>query len=259
MAILVFQHHALETPGRLGAILRDYGHRLNVIELHEGDNLPPDLDGIDGVLSLGGPMNVDQTTEHTWIEGELDLLRRAHEAHIPVVGLCLGAQLVAKALGGEVGAMTQPEAGWHPVNLAFPGTIDPLHNGIPWRTNQLHLHAQEVTSLPDGGTPLAGSQACRTQAYKVGLTTYCFQYHFEWKRDTIEKVLRENSDMLQQAGASTDDVIAGLDTHYELHRHLGDRLCHNIANLLMPIDKRFGGRHGTAEPTPLANWQPAES
>ncbi|MFW6060108.1 MAG: type 1 glutamine amidotransferase [Phycisphaeraceae bacterium] len=259
MAILIFQHHPLEGPERLGAILRGYGHRLRVCELYEDPTLPPDLDGIDGVVSLGGPMNVDQADEHAWMAGEMQMLREAHEHKIPVVGICLGAQLVAKALGGEVSAMEQPEVGFEPVQLAFPGTIDPVHNGIPWRTWQFHMHGQEVTTLPGDGTPLSGSKACRTQAYKVGLTTYCFQYHFEWTRQTIDAVLEKNSAMVEQTGKSDEEIRAAIDAHYEMFRHLDDRLCHNIAALLMPIDKRFGARHAPAEPNPLKNWQPAKS
>ncbi len=259
MAILVFQHHPLEGPSRLGAILRDYGHRLHVCELHEGQPLPPDLDGIDGIVSLGGPMNVDDTAEHPWLAGEMDLIRQAHEREVPVVGLCLGAQLLTKALGGEITAMDQPEAGWQPIQLAFPGTIDPLFSGTPWRSWQFHLHSQEITALPAGATPLAGSKICRTQSFKVGLTSYGFQYHFEWTKADITSALEAHRDLFNAAEIKPEAVQTDTEQYYELYRHLGDRMCHNIANLLVPIDKRFGGRHGTVEPTPVANWQPAKS
>ena len=259
MAILVFQHHADETPGRLGATLRDYGHRLRICELFEGEALPPDLDGVDGVVSLGGPMNVDDTHEHAWLDGEIELLRQAHERELPIVGICLGAQLVARALGGAVGPMDQPEVGWQPVQLAFPGTMDPVFGGIPWRTQQFHMHGQQITTLPDGATGLAGSPMCPQQSFKAGLTTYCFQYHFEWNQREIESALQANNALLEKAGVSADQIKQDTAQHYEMHRHLGDRLCHNIANLLMPIDKRYGTTHAAVEPAPIPNWQPAKS
>jgi len=255
MPILVFEHTPSETPARLGAALRDQGHRLRVLELYEGDPLPPDLDDVHGILSLGGPMNVDQTEQHNWIYSEMELIRAAHERELPVVGLCLGAQMVAKALGGEVGPMDQPEAGWHQVELAFPGTMDPIYSGTPWRTQQFHLHSQQVTTLPPEATHLASSPQCQYQAFKVGLTTYAFQYHFEWNREELETVISENESMLREAGCDPDELRRQTDEHYELYRHLGDRLGHMLATLLFPIDKRYGSRPSE----PVANYSPSGS
>lgn len=259
MALIVFEHDPLESPARLGAVLRDSGHKLRVIELHAGDPLPPDLDDVDGLVSLGGPMNVDEENQYPWMAGEMDLIRQAHETKLPVVGICLGAQLIAKALGGEVAAMQTPETGYGPVKLAFPGTIDPIMSGIPWTSPQFHLHGQEITKLPGGATPLAASKATKNQAFKVGLTTYAFQYHFEWTREQIEAVLDQGSELLQKAGVTPDAIREQAQQHHELYRHLGDRLAQNLTDLLFPLDKRLGGRRGERETTPVKNWRPAES
>ncbi len=103
MAIVVFQHADECRPGRLGLTLRDHGFRLDIRRVDRGDAIPPDFDNIDGVVSLGGPQYV--TDSHAWIQRELDFLAKAHERGLPVVGICLGAQLIGKALGGEVGPM----------------------------------------------------------------------------------------------------------------------------------------------------------
>src|SRR5690606_9295573 len=114
--------------------------------------------------------------QHPWMAGEMALLKAAYEAEIPIVGICLGCQLLAAALGGEVGPMDAgPEIGWHTVQLGFPGTIDPLHNGVPWKTTQFHAHGQEIKKLPAGAVPLAGSKACKMQAWKAGYRTCGFQ------------------------------------------------------------------------------------
>ncbi|MEX0886817.1 MAG: type 1 glutamine amidotransferase [Phycisphaeraceae bacterium] len=249
MAILVVEHHASEHPAQLGSILRDHGHRLRVVELHAGDPLPPDLDDIDGIISLGGPMNVTDAEKHPWMAREMELLRQAHEAGIPIVGVCLGAQMIAAALGGTVAAMDQAEIGWHPVRLAFPGTIDPLMAGIPWNARQFHLHGQAVTDLPPGATPLAGSAMCRVQAFKVGLKTYGFQYHFEWTRDDIERVLSRHADWIRAGGADADALRRDMDLHYDTYRHLGDRQIANFADLLFALEKRLGGQRGA-----IGNW-----
>lgn len=250
MAILVLQHHPAEHPARLGATLRDFGHRLRVIELNDGDALPPDLDDVDGIITLGGPMNVDQAGKHPWLEAEFELVRRAHEQGVPLVGLCLGAQVIAHALGGKVQPMDQPEVGWLAVRQSFPGTIDPLLSGIPWRTTQFHLHGQQITDLPEGGVPLAGSDATPIQAFKVGLRTYAFQYHFELARPDIDAMLEASRTWVEPT-VSIDQVRDATADHYELYRHLGDRLGSNIANLLMPLDKRLAGKRGADE-----SWLP---
>ena len=256
MAIVLFEHYAYDKPARVGDILRDVGHQLRVIKLHEGEPVPVDLDDIDGIVSLGGPMNVTERNEHAWMEPEMALLKAAHDADVPIVGVCLGMQMLAEALGGEVGPMEKPEYGFEQVQLGFPGTIDPIYAGVPWKSWQFHSHRQEVKKLPDGATPLAGSKACRTQAFKVGLRTYGFQYHFEWTKPDLKAVL----DRVEQAGRAGDIDLGAtrsqIDEHYDLYRHLSDRLISNLATLLFAIDKRLGHR-ATIEA--VANFKPAKS
>ncbi len=236
MAIVILEHHPDETSAELGATLLRHNHRLRVLKLHAGQAVPPDLDDVDGVVSMGGPMNVEDAAAHPWMVAELALLKAAHERGVPIVGVCLGAQLVAAALGGEVKAMAAPEIGWHNVKLAFPGTVDPILQGIAWDTMQFHVHGQEVVKLPPEGVPLAGSKVCKTQAFKVGLTTYAFQYHFEWNQGQLQRILANDQWLRQHA--DTTAIAAQIDEHYTGYRRRGDRLCDNIANLLLPIDKR---------------------
>lgn len=247
MAILIFQHHRAEPTCRLGETLQDIGHRLRTVALYEGESLPSDLDDVDGVISMGGPMNVDQADAFPWIEGEMALIKQAHEAKLPVVGICLGAQLVAKALGGEVGPMEQAEVGFGPLRLAFPGTTDPIYAGIPWSTTTFHAHAQQVTDLPPGATPLAGSPACKNQAFKVGLTTYAFQYHFEWDRADLARVLSSMTGWLTEIGADVPAIKADIDKSYPMYRHLGDRLCRTLTDLVFPLDKRLSHKLGPVQ------------
>jgi len=237
MSLIVFQHQSDETSSQLGVTLARHGHKLRTVKLWAGEPVPPDFDDVDGVISMGGAMDVEQKDAHRWIEKELNYLRRAHEAELPIVGICLGAQLVAEALGGTVGKMDKPEVGWGEVKLAFPGTIDPVLAGIPWQSMQMHFHGCEVTDLPPDSTPLAGSALCRTQAFKVGLTTYAFQYHPEWTRTEIEHFA--SLPFVEQAGQSTEQIIEGCEEHYALYRHLGDRLAERMAQILFPLDKRY--------------------
>ena len=236
MSLLVFVHAAHEGPCVLGRILQDHGHKLCFVHLHQNQPVPPDLDLVDGLVIMGGPMNIDEIAEHPWLTEEMAYIRTAHQAGKPIVGICLGAQLIAAALGGEVKAMPQPEVGWHPLKLAFPGTTDPLLAGIPWNTMQFHLHGQEVTKLPPDALTLAGSTLCRQQAFRVGLTTYAFQYHFEWNKDDLTTVLGDP--FITRTGHDPQVIQQDIAKHYTTYRRLGDRLSENITELLFPIDRR---------------------
>jgi GMP synthase (glutamine-hydrolysing) len=236
MSLLVFQHHKNEPASILGTVLRDHGHHLRVIELYAGQSVPSDLDNVDGIISMGGPANVDETEKYPWLAKEMEYLKNAHARSVPMVGICLGAQLIATALGGKVAAMAKPEVGWAGIKLAFPGTVDTIYQGIPWESMQGHLHGQEVTQLPPGGTPLAGSKLCKTQAFKVGLTTYAFQYHFEWTEQDIR--LAAKDEMVARSDTTSDSIEKGIAQHYDGYRRLGDRLCETIALMLFPVDKR---------------------
>lgn len=240
MSILVFQHHPSETTSVLGRTLTEHGHRLNVINLHEGDPLPVDLDDVSGLVIMGGPQNVDETTDYPWLEGEMEFIRNAKERGLPMVGICLGAQLIAKALGGEVGGMAKPEVGFGMVKLTMPKFVDPVMQGIRWEFPAFHLHGQEVTKLPPGGMPIAMSDACKIQAFRVGLNIYCFQYHFEADRALIQTFAQ--FPLMQKGGLDAEAVKKQLDEYYTEYRRLGDRLCENITLLLMPVDRPLSVR-----------------
>ena len=230
MSLLVLQHEKDETSAVLGQFLQQRGHKLITIPLHLPEShLPDDLDGITGLVVMGGSMNVDEQESIPCMKQELILIKAAYDMDLPMVGVCLGAQLIAAALGGEVAKMEAPEIGWHNVKLAFPGTTDAVLAGQAWDSIQFHLHGQEVTKLPPDGVPLAGSMACRNQAFRVGMTCYCFQYHFEWNRQQLAYYAK--SHFATSNGNNADQIIAQCDEHYHNYRRRGDRLCDMISTL----------------------------
>ena len=184
MRILVFQHLDIEHPGRLGSTMRDHGHRLDIRRPDQGETLPPNLDDIHALLVMGGPQNVGDG--HAWMEREFDFVREAHARQMPVLGICLGAQVIAHALGGTVAPMERPEWGFADISLTLPGQTETMLAGLPWRHPQFHCHGHEITELPPEGIALASSAMCRHQAFKVGLRTYGFQFHFECDREMID-------------------------------------------------------------------------
>lgn len=237
MAIIVFQHSEIGGPGRLGLTLRDHAFRLDVRRPDKGDPIPPDLDDVEGVISLGGPQNVDDMgSSAAWMEREMAYLRTAHEAQLPVIGICLGAQMIGAALGGEVSKMARPEYGFCDVHLTPNGQTDTILAGIAWTSPQFQTHAREVSKLPPDAQLLASSDRCKAQAFRVGLRTYGFQYHFECDRDGIAAFAREGKQEFYDAGLAFDEVMKQADEKYERYGRLSERLCVNLAAYLFPLE-----------------------
>lgn len=238
MTILVCQHDDMCRPGRLGLTLRDHGHRLDVRRLHRGDRLPTDLDGVTGVVTLGGPQSVGDDV--AWMEPQCELLRMAHAREVPIVGVCLGAELIAHALGGAVGKMEKPEIGFPEVNISVAGQTEPILAGIAWTIPQFSHHCDEVAELPPGSLLLASSAACKHQAFRVGVRTYAFQYHFECDRPMVADLIRAYPKTLQLAGVTEVECNKKADEHYQFFARQADRLCVNIAMYLMPAGIELG-------------------
>lgn len=231
MSIIVFQHSDKCRPGRLGVTLRDHAFDLDIRRIDEGDDVPPDLDDVDAVIALGGPQNVG---EQRWMQREMDFLRLAHEHNLPVIGICLGAQLLAAALGGRVEAMQAMEIGMVDVSLTEHGQTDIIHAGVPWMCPAFEKHKQHVAELPPGATLLASSEQCTVQAFRAGMRTYGFQHHLECDRSMIDGLMADARLELHSVGLTTDEFAKQLDADYERFSRMADRICLNIATFLIP-------------------------
>lgn len=234
--IVCFQFWDTGRPGRLGLTLREHGHKLDVRRPdHDGAAaIPGDLDDVHGLVILGGPQNVDEG--HAWLSPLKSLVKAAHDRELPIIGICLGCQIIAESLGGRVGRMDKPEVGMSRVSLTPPGQIETMLAGVPWACPQFSSHGHEVKELPAGATLLAGSKACKIEAFRVGLRTYAFQYHFECDRDMIDTYLNEPSCSPEKIGRGRDEVAREVDAAYEMFARAGDRLCVNLASYAFAFD-----------------------
>jgi GMP synthase (glutamine-hydrolysing) len=232
MPIIVFQHSDENRPGRLGMTLRDHGFHLEILRPDKGDAMPPDYDDVDGVVSMGGPQQVDE--KHAWIGPELEYLRGAHERSLPVVGVCLGAQMVAQALGGTVGPADEPEVGFTDVTIGPAAHTETLLSGIAWTSPQFQHHSYEIKEPPPGARVLASSRRCKVHAFAVGLRTYAFQYHFEADRSIIADLMCDSTTALHRMGVTSEEFAQQMETTYPKFARLADRLCINIATYLIP-------------------------
>ena len=185
MHFALFQHVACEHPGVFRRFFLDDGIDTTTIQLDEGDRIP-DFSRFDALLVMGGPMDVWQVDEHPWLSQEKAAIRHAVVGlKMPYLGFCLGHQLLAEALGGEVGPSKQPEIGITEVSLTEVGIKSPFLKGLGKTQKCLQWHSAEVTSVPEGAGVLASSPACKVQALSYGSHAFSMQYHVELEEDTV--------------------------------------------------------------------------
>jgi GMP synthase-like glutamine amidotransferase len=175
-SLLVLQHIACEPPAAFEDELRSRGLEITRVELDEGEPLP-DWSEFPAIVVMGGPMGAYDEAEHPWLAEEKRLLREAVEADTPVWGVCLGAQLLASALGARVYRGEQPEVGLLPVHLTSAAADDPVFGEAPSSFPTLQWHGDSF-DLPEGATLLASSPAYPHQAFRVG-RSYGLQFHIE--------------------------------------------------------------------------------
>ncbi len=200
--VLVLIHASWERPHR---IARAFGEvELLEVEALAGDPLPSH-DEVDGVVAMGGPMEVDDFESHPELEAEREWLAEAVERQIPVLGICLGAQLLARALGAEVRPGPRPEIGFLDVRVSDPD--DPVIGALAPEATVLHWHG-DVFDLPDGARSLASSAATEHQAFRYG-NAWGVLFHPEADAAMLESWLRV-PEMVMEAGRAIGLGASGL-------------------------------------------------
>jgi GMP synthase-like glutamine amidotransferase len=181
---LSIAHQADAGPGVFAEVLQSRGIEHDVWLPPEGEPSPAAFDSYDAVMVFGGAMHADQEERHPWLRGEKELLRDLVHRRVPLLGVCLGSQLVAEAAGGQARPAGRPEIGWHAVELTPEGAKDPVLGPLAPRFTAFQWHSYEFT-LPPGATALARSDVC-LQAYRVGDSAWGIQFHAEVTRADAE-------------------------------------------------------------------------
>jgi GMP synthase (glutamine-hydrolysing) len=187
--ILVCQHVAYEILGTLNPLLKGAGFRIRYVNFGRHPHAEPELDGYRGLVVLGGPMNVDEVEKHPHLLTEVKLVRDAIERGIPVLGICLGAQLIARALGGKVEPNCEKEIGWYDLATTREARGDPLLSHFAGTEKIFQWHG-DTFEIPRGAIHLATSSACANQAFRYGDNVYGFQFHLEVDEPMIHRWLQ---------------------------------------------------------------------
>ena len=239
MRILVFQHIPIEHPGVFRDFMAADGIGWDAVELDEGDAIP-ELGDYDALIAMGGPMDVWEEDEYPWLVPEKAAIREAvAERHMPFLGFCLGHQLLAAALGGEVGPMDETEVGVLDVDLTKEGVDDAFMRDISPRFKCLQWHGAEIKAMPPDGTALARSPTCAVQALRVGHRAYGLQYHVEITAETVSSwaAVPAYQESLDQAfgPAGKARFEAEVKSNLAAFNRDAKRLYDNFMGILQPV------------------------
>jgi GMP synthase (glutamine-hydrolysing) len=217
--ILSVSHGPSVPGGVFDEVAEADGHELErwVVPLG-GAPQPPASYG--AIMVFGGSMHPDQDDRFEWLGREEEFLRRALEDDVPVVGVCLGAQMLARAAGGRVGPAPEPEIGWYHVELTPAGRDDPVLGVLPERTEAFQWHSYTY-EVPPGGTELARSALC-TQAFRAGPRAWGLQFHAEVTLPMVQAWTAEESDELP---VSPEEFVAEARERIDTWNEQGRKLC----------------------------------
>jgi GMP synthase (glutamine-hydrolysing) len=224
--ILSIVHQDDAGAGVFGEAAAAAGHDLD--EWRPPDSAAPELDAFGAVIVFGGAMHVDQEDRHPWLRTEKDLLRAALGDGVPVLGVCLGSQLLAEAAGARPRRAERPEIGWVQVELTPEGESDPLLGPLPRSFDAFQWHSYEFP-LPPGATPLARSSLC-LQGYRLDGASWGIQFHAEVALSSVKSWLegyaRDPDAVLARVDEAT--VRAETEQRIEAWNALGRGLCRSF-------------------------------
>ena len=229
MRALVLQHIAVEGPGRLGSFLQQHGWELDTTALYAGERLPAAPQEYQAIIIMGGPMGVYDEADYAFLPAEHTFLQRALAQNVPMLGICLGSQLLAKALGARVYRNPCKEIGWYTVDLTPEGCTDPLFQGVSSPVPVFQWHG-DAFELPTGAVALASSPQCTLQAFRYGARVYGLLFHLELVPAMIHSWLAAFQEELVGVQEYIDPqrIVADIPRHLEPYYQVSAQVFSNL-------------------------------
>tara|TARA_R110002049_G_scaffold4601_1_gene31670 strand:+ start:58470 stop:59156 length:687 start_codon:yes stop_codon:yes gene_type:complete len=228
MKVLAIQHDAADPPAAAGEIVQRLGHELRVIRMDRGDAIPKTVDA-DMLMSFGGGVSLSGDRFPDWVAEEQTLMRKYIDADRRILGVCLGGQMIAAALGETVRRNEHVELGWHAITRTEAAQAD--FDWLADSTMVLHWH-QDTFAIPAGATHLFRSVACENQGFAIGNRIFALQFHLEATEHTVQTFNRV-SPLRRREGEfvqSEERVMAGIDTYLAGQTALLESLLRNLLN-----------------------------
>lgn len=210
--IWVLQHTSCETLGTIAEALEAQALAWQYVRVFEGRAVPAEIGDAGGLIVMGGPMGVYEQDRYPHLKDEMRLIESALKAGKPILGVCLGSQLLAAALGAPVTKGARKEIGWYRVRLAEVASQDRLWSAAPHEFMALHWHG-DIFELPSGAINLASSEMTPHQAFRYGKYAYGLLFHLEMTAAMIDEMAGAFGDELREAGGEPSRLAADSSIH----------------------------------------------
>jgi GMP synthase (glutamine-hydrolysing) len=224
-----FQHVPFEGLGSIELWALQHGMEVSVTRFYAGDQLPR-LEAIDWLVVMGGPMNIYEEADYPWLKAEKMYIRQAIEAGKKVVGICLGAQLIADVLDGPVTRNAHKEIGWFPVELSPEAKRAGLGEVLPWSFDAFHWHG-DTFAIPPRALPLGHSEACANQGFLFDKRVLGLQFHMEMTdAGASELIMHGAAELVEEPYIQRSDAMLADPKRFATANHLLAQLLDKLAN-----------------------------